>query len=67
MANDEMDESISRSFAFRISNIQQWVSATLANKDNCTQGFSETAINGDVNATARTVIKKVASRYVATK
>ncbi|XP_016707943.1 uncharacterized protein [Gossypium hirsutum] len=33
---------------------------TLTNEDSCTQGFSEAAIDGDVNATARSVIEKVA-------
>ncbi|KAE8665110.1 putative Plant invertase/pectin methylesterase inhibitor superfamily protein [Hibiscus syriacus] len=56
----EMDESGGKSFAFRISDIQTWVSAALTDDDTCMDGFSENAIDGVVKDKLRTAIKKVA-------
>ncbi|XVE65022.1 hypothetical protein DITRI_Ditri07aG0148300 [Diplodiscus trichospermus] len=56
----EMDETQGKSFAFRMSDIETWVSAALTNEDTCMDGFSESPIDGDVKATVRSVIEKVA-------
>ncbi|TYI70285.1 hypothetical protein E1A91_D08G210800v1 [Gossypium mustelinum] len=56
----EMDETAGKSFAFRMSDIQTWVSAALTDEDTCMDGFSETATDGDVKANMRTLIEKVA-------
>ncbi|KAK6251169.1 Pectinesterase inhibitor domain - like 10 [Theobroma cacao] len=56
----EMDEIEGKSFAFRMSDIETWVSAALTDEDTCTDGFSENATDGDVKATVRSQIEKVA-------
>ncbi|XWS38514.1 hypothetical protein CRYUN_Cryun19dG0137800 [Craigia yunnanensis] len=73
----EMDEIQGKSFAFRMSDIKTWVSAALTNEDTCMEGFSEIATDGDVKATVRCEIEKVAhltsialafvNRYAGTK
>ena len=73
----EMDETRGKSFAFRMSDIETWVSAALTNEDTCMDDFSENAMDGDVKATVRRVIGKVAhmtsftltfvNRYAGTK
>ncbi|KAK8614000.1 hypothetical protein V6N13_122379 [Hibiscus sabdariffa] len=55
----EMDESRGKSFAFRMNDIETWVSAALTDEDTCMDGFSETAIEGDVKDKVRTVVEKV--------
>lgn len=56
----EMDDTAGKSFAFRMSDIQTWVSAALTNDDTCMDGFSEYAADGDIKATVRSQIEKVA-------
>ncbi|MBA0574850.1 hypothetical protein Golob_025136 [Gossypium lobatum] len=56
----EMEEIEGKSFAFRMSDIQTWVSAALTDEDTCMDGFSETTMDGDVKASVRIVIEKVA-------
>ncbi|XP_021294394.1 21 kDa protein-like [Herrania umbratica] len=73
----EMDEIEGKSFAFRMSDIETWVSAALTDQDTCMDGFSENATDGDVKATVRSQIEKVAhmtsialafvNRYAGTK
>ncbi|XVF52679.1 hypothetical protein PTKIN_Ptkin05aG0037600 [Pterospermum kingtungense] len=75
----EMDETQGKSFAFRMSDIETWVSAALTNEDTCMDGFSEsdTDGDGDVKAAVRSSIEKVAhltsialafvNRYASTK
>ncbi|XVE57725.1 hypothetical protein DITRI_Ditri04bG0112500 [Diplodiscus trichospermus] len=73
----EMDEIKGKSFAFRMSDIETWVSAALTNEDTCMDGFSEKAVDGDVKATVRRVIEEVThmtsftltfvNRYAGTK
>ncbi|XVF07035.1 hypothetical protein REPUB_Repub06bG0102700 [Reevesia pubescens] len=55
-----MDETQSKSFVFRMSNIQTWVNVALTNDDTCMDGFPESAINGDVEAIVRSLVEKVA-------
>ncbi|XVF13312.1 hypothetical protein REPUB_Repub08aG0197900 [Reevesia pubescens] len=55
----EMDETAGKSFAFRMSDIQTWVSAALTNEDTCLDGFSESTIDGDVKTTVSREIEKV--------
>ncbi|XWS49793.1 hypothetical protein CRYUN_Cryun12cG0033100 [Craigia yunnanensis] len=56
----EMDETQGKSFAFLMSDIETWVSAALTNEDTCVEGFYESSTDGDVKATVRNVIQKVA-------
>lgn len=58
----EMDDSSQgKSFGFRMSDIETWVSAALTNDDSCMEGFDEIfAMDGDVKATVRSLIQKVA-------
>ncbi|GMI76363.1 hypothetical protein like AT1G62760 [Hibiscus trionum] len=56
----EMDESTGKSFAFRMNDIETWVSAALTDDDTCMDGFSEAAIDGNVKDNVRAVIEKVA-------
>ena len=73
----EMDETRGKSFAFRMSDIETWISAALTNEDTCMEGFSESSTDGDVKATVRSVIEKIAhmtsitlafvNRYAGTK
>ncbi|XVF10780.1 hypothetical protein REPUB_Repub07fG0212600 [Reevesia pubescens] len=73
----EMDKTRGKSFVFRMSDIQTWVSAALTNDDTCMDGFTESAADGDVEATVRSLVEKVAhltsislafvNRYAGTK
>ncbi|GMJ00384.1 hypothetical protein HRI_003707600 [Hibiscus trionum] len=56
----EMEETQGKSFAFRMSDVETWVSAALTDEDTCIDGFSENAMDADVKAAVATVIEKVA-------
>ncbi|KAE8657360.1 21 kDa protein [Hibiscus syriacus] len=56
----EMKDSQGISFAFRMSDVETWVSAALTDDDTCMDGFYENDMDGDVKATVKTAIEKVA-------
>ncbi|KAK8603642.1 hypothetical protein V6N13_096116 [Hibiscus sabdariffa] len=56
----EMEEIQGKSFAFRMSDVETWVSAALTDEDTCMDGFSENAMDGDIKAVVTTAVEKVA-------